>query len=84
MEEVGAVREGRWKLIRSKGHPAELYDVEADIGKSHDLTAREPEVTRRLPTRSMPGTKKLIPPVFLGSSVKNEDWGPGGQSEGKP
>jgi arylsulfatase A-like enzyme len=76
-----AVREGRWKLVRFKDNPAELFDLDADIGESHDLAVREPEVTSRLARALAAWDKELIPPVFLGSSVKNEDWGPGGANQ---
>jgi arylsulfatase A-like enzyme len=43
-----AVRDGRWKLVARKGHPWELYDIEADRAELHDLSAREPERVSRL------------------------------------
>jgi arylsulfatase A-like enzyme len=76
-----AVREGRWKFVRLKDKPAGLFDLDADIGESHDLAAQEPGVTRRLSEALDAWDKELIPPVFLGSSVKNEDWGPGGANQ---
>ena len=76
-----AVREGRWKLVRLKDKPAELFDLATDIGESRDLAAQKPEVARRLAAALDAWDKELIPPVFLGSSVKNEDWGPGGANQ---
>lgn len=43
-----AVREGRWKFVQMADRPAELYDIEADIAESRDLSASEPEVLARL------------------------------------
>ena len=76
-----AIREGRWKLVRIKDKPAELYDLATDIGESRDLAAREPQIARRLSIAIDAWDKELIPPLFLGSSVKNEDWGPGGANQ---
>ncbi len=73
-----AILDGDRKLVRSKGAPDELYDLPTDIGEKRDLTAANPEATRRLATALEAWDKELIQPVFLGSSVKNEDWGPGG------
>ena len=76
-----AVREGRWKLVRLEGKPAELYDLDADLGETSDVAAREPQVARQLAERIEVWDGELIPPTFLGSSVKNEDWGPGGANQ---
>jgi arylsulfatase A-like enzyme len=76
-----AVREGRWKFVQFKDKPAELYDLATDIGESRDLAAREPQIARRLSLALGAWDKELIPPLFLGSSVKNEDWGPGGANQ---
>lgn len=80
-----AVREGRWKLVRTKDKPDELYDLAADVPESRDLAAAEPEVAARLAAAIDAWTKELIDPVFPGSSAKSEDWGPGGANQkGKP
>ncbi len=76
-----AVREGRWKLLRQKDKPAELFDLASDISEGRDLAAREPEVAKRLSQAIDAWDKELVPPTFLGSSVKNEDWGPGGANQ---
>jgi arylsulfatase A-like enzyme len=76
-----AVREGRWKLVRLRGKPAELFDLAADIGETRNLAGLEPEVAQRLAAALDTWDKELVPPVFLGSSVKNEDWGPGGTNQ---
>ncbi len=76
-----AVRDGRWKLVRVKDQPAELFDLDIDLGETRDLAALKPEVARHLSEAIDVWAKELIPPLFPGSSVKNEDWGPGGANQ---
>lgn len=45
---LAAVRHGRWKLIRSEGTPAELYDLEADPNESRNVGRAHPDVVREL------------------------------------
>lgn len=78
-----AVREGKWKLIRPTEGAPELYDLDTDIAESNNLAEKQPEVTQRLLTALENWNKELIDPVFPGSSVKNEDWGPGGANQGQ-
>ncbi|MBN2507554.1 MAG: sulfatase-like hydrolase/transferase [Verrucomicrobia bacterium] len=73
-----AVRDSDWKLVRSRDKPDELYDLAADSGERHNLASGQPAVARRLGAALDAWDKELIAPVFRGSSVKNEDWGPGG------
>ena len=40
-----AVRAGRWKLHLASN---ELYDLQSDIGETRDVSARQPEVVKRL------------------------------------
>jgi arylsulfatase A-like enzyme len=78
-----AVREGNWKLVRLRDRPPELYDLAADIGEARNIASANPEVTARLVAALEAWDKELVDPVFLGSSVKNEDWGPGGANQKK-
>ena len=73
-----AMREGNWKLVRMSGKPAELYDLSADLEETRDLAVEHPDITARMCATLDAWNKELINPVFPGSSVKNEDWGPGG------
>ena len=73
-----AMREGNWKLVRMSGKPAELYDLAADLSETRDLAAEHPDITARMCATLDAWNSELINPVFPGSSVKNEDWGPGG------
>jgi len=58
-----------------------LYDLAADVGETRDLAGEKPEVAARLGAALDAWGQELIAPVFLGSSVKNEDWGPGGANQ---
>ncbi len=49
-----AVREGPWKLVNDA-----LYNLADDLGESHDLAARHPEVVRRLKAASADWQKKV-------------------------
>ena len=76
-----AVREGRWKLVRTKDKPDELYDLDADLGEAADLAVEKPEIASRLAVAIDAWSQELIEPVFPGSSAKSEDWGPGGANQ---
>ena len=52
--------------------PPELYDLVASANA---------EVATRLTAALDAWRKELIAPVFPGSSVKDEDWGPGGANQ---
>lgn len=43
-----AVRSGPWKAFRRIGQPFELYNLNDDLGETHDLAAEYPEVVARL------------------------------------
>ena len=46
---AGAVREGRWKLIRNYDDGSlELYDLGKDLGEKKNLTQAHPETAARL------------------------------------
>jgi arylsulfatase A-like enzyme len=76
-----AIREGKWKLIRIGQAAAELYDLDADISESKNLASENPEITTGLTATLEAWNKELIAPLFPGSSVKSEDWGPGGANQ---
>ncbi len=73
-----AVREGSWKLVRLQDKPAQLFDLAADVGETRDLAGEKADVAARLGEALDAWDRQMIAPVFPGSSVKNEDWGPGG------
>ena len=43
-----AIRKGKWKLVRSKGEPWELYDLEADRSELQDQSEDHPETVAAL------------------------------------
>jgi arylsulfatase A-like enzyme len=45
---IQALRSGDWKLVRFLGKPAELYDLAADIGETHNIAEEHPDVVERL------------------------------------
>lgn len=63
-----AVRDARWKLVRRKGSPDELYDLRADLAESRDLAAAQPKETARLAAALAAWNGELIPPAFPGLS----------------
>jgi arylsulfatase A-like enzyme len=76
-----AIREGNWKLVRTGERSPELYDLASDIGEKNNVAAANAEITVRLTATLEAWNKELIAPVFPGSSVKDEDWGPGGANQ---
>ena len=76
-----AIRDGQWKLIRLQNQSPQLYDLTSDIAESTDLASAQPAVVQRLTATLDAWDRELIPPAFPGSSVKNEDWGPGGANQ---
>ena len=76
-----AVREGAWKLLELEDKPAQLFDLTTDLGEKNDLAAAQPAIAQRLAASLAEWRKGLKEPVFPGSSVKNEDWGPGGANQ---
>lgn len=43
-----AVRSGDWKLLSPATEPPMLFNLREDIGESHDLATRHPDIVRRL------------------------------------
>jgi arylsulfatase A-like enzyme len=78
-----AMREGNWKLVRLPDKPAELYDLGSDLRESNNLAAEKPELAAKLTATLDAWDKELVAPVFPGSTVKSEDWGPGGANQKK-
>ena len=76
-----AIREGTWKLVRLPDMPVELFDLATDLGESKNVAPSNPNVVARLIADLDAWDKELVPPAFPGSSVKNEDWGPGGANQ---
>ena len=45
------VRVGKWKWVEMDGSAGGLFDLEADIGEQHDLSASQPEVLTMVKNR---------------------------------
>jgi arylsulfatase A-like enzyme len=43
-----AVRMGRWKAVRPVGKPLELYDLQTDIGETHNVAGSHPDVVAKI------------------------------------
>ncbi len=76
-----AVREGDWKLVALEGKPLQLFDLSNDLRETTNLSTDKPDITQRLVDALEAWKTHLVAPVFPGSSVKNEDWGPGGANQ---
>jgi len=48
LNDLQAVRCGKWKLMRAGPNQFELYDLANDIGETQNLAARHPDVVQRL------------------------------------
>ncbi len=63
-----AVREGRWKLLRSgtlaQPGPLELFDLDADIGETRNLAAVKSEIAARLQKLHDGWNAQLVEPLF--------------------
>jgi hypothetical protein len=64
-----------------EGEPDELYQLSSDLGESKNLASEKPEIAAKLRGALAAWEREMIAPVFLGSSVKSEDWGPGGANQ---
>ncbi len=45
---IQAVRMGRWKAIRPFGKPLELYDLQTDIGETHNVADNHPDIVAQM------------------------------------
>jgi arylsulfatase A-like enzyme len=62
--EAFAVREARWKWLRTYSNPAELYDLEADVGETRNLAAENPAIAARLAAAAADWNRTLVTPVW--------------------
>jgi arylsulfatase A-like enzyme len=63
-----AIREGKWKLLRG-GDREYLYDLDADLGEKHNLTAQHPDIAKRLRDRLQAWTMELQPPGLANGNM---------------
>ena len=59
-----AVREGRFKLVRTPEGTTELYDLQADPGETKDLSGVRPDVAARLDKAREAWNRELTAPLF--------------------
>lgn len=64
-----AIRKGKWKLLEEGGEPARLFDLAADVGESHNLADKEPEIVKDLETQYQKWNSTLVKPLW-GSPVR--------------
>jgi len=63
----GAMREGKYKLLVEKGKPL-LFDLQADLGETNDLSETLPEKTNRMLERWKEWTKRSQPELWQKSA----------------
>jgi arylsulfatase A-like enzyme len=61
---LGAVRSGRYKLLRVRDDPPQLYDIQADPGETRDLASAHPDIVQRLRERWELWNAQLQPPAW--------------------
>ena len=67
---AAAVRKGPWKLIRVKGNPTLLFDLEKDRGETRDIAKDHPQVVSELLAALADWEKQLSPPKW----VEGKHW----------
>lgn len=75
------IRQGEWKLVRNEKSVLELFNLAEDPSEKVDLANSNSEDLNRLTKTLQTWESEMISPRFLGSSIKNEDWGPGGANQ---
>lgn len=59
MDDEIAVRKGPWKLVKIADSPAELYNLDKDLGESKNLAKEEVEITNELWTAYLNWEKEM-------------------------
>ena len=70
-----AMREGRYKLVRNGKSAPELYDLDADIGETNDLAAKEPQTVARLDASLKRWNGELVKPLWPDHIFDKHDAG---------
>lgn len=60
-----AVREGKWKWLRTYTNAPELYDLDVDVGETRNLALQYPEVAARLAAASAEWNSGLVAPIWV-------------------
>lgn len=69
----GAVRQGKWKLVRLAGAPAQLYDLEADVGETKDVASENREVLDKLQASWQKWNGELASPLWGGRAAVRKE-----------
>jgi arylsulfatase A-like enzyme len=68
---IGAVRDGKWKLVWNAMLPpkVELFDLEADPSETTDLSAANPDKVAELQERVVELARSMAPPLFFETAL---------------
>ncbi|QIG53528.1 sulfatase-like hydrolase/transferase [Altererythrobacter sp. BO-6] len=73
-DNMAAMRDGDWKMLRYPDRPAELYDLSRDIGETRNLAETQPERLRAMLRRLFAWEGKMSHPRWnTGSFWSQED-----------
>jgi len=73
-----AVREGRWKIVKTGLGDPMLYDLETDVRETTNVADQHPDVLKRLLAAYDAWSKELAPPLFESpASAPPRKKGPG-------
>ena len=74
--DVLALRQGPWKLHKSESYPAQLYNLDSDIGETTDLAAQKPELVNALEAELAGWNAQLSKPLWEPQPLRGRtnDW----------
>jgi arylsulfatase A-like enzyme len=67
-----AARNGRWKFVDNRGK-LELFDLETDLSEKTDLSAKRPEIARRIESGLETWRKENAPRIRRAGGAPDED-----------
>lgn len=70
-----AAREGNWKLVKSRGESAMLFDLSNDIGEQTDLAKTNPKLLKKLQTDFSSWEKQMESPRWIRQDRNNAEVG---------
>ncbi len=71
-----AVREGRWKIVKTGLGDPMLYDLEADPRETANVADAHPDILKRLVAAYAAWDKELVPPLFDSPAPPPKKKGP--------
>jgi arylsulfatase A-like enzyme/CubicO group peptidase (beta-lactamase class C family) len=71
-----AIRKGPWKLHKTGNYPGQLYDLDADVGETTDLSRSQPARTQELESALARWNAQLRAPLWGAAPPheRNIDW----------